>query len=111
MRDGYEEVYYADGVTPVRIGDFVGTRIFFRKTQGRVAYVPGLSDVNPEMEFNGLTYVGIRPKDQGMLGVTVIPDQQTIKKSKKFIARGSEDGFEQVKPDEALFEDRDGKPL
>lgn len=111
FRQGYPAVYYSDGTTPVQIGDEVETRVFFKKTSGQVAYVPGISPVNPEMEFNGLTYVGIRTVDQGIMGVTVMPNSSTIKKSIKFLRRGKESGFREVNPDEHLFEDEEGNPL
>ncbi len=106
-----KKVYYHGGEIEVLLGDVVQTRVFFRKTEGRIAYVPGQSPKHPEMEIEGLTFVGIRTKDQGMIGVTVIPETNTIKKKIKFISRDPDGKFEKVGRDEALFEDEDGMPL
>jgi hypothetical protein len=101
-----DKVYYHGGENEVRLGDLVETRVLlFWKTRGRIAYVPGISPPHPEMAFNGLTYVGIRSADCGMIGVTVIPETNTIKKGIRFIARDPDGNFEPMRPDERRFDD------
>lgn len=58
-------VTYNDRVTPVQLGDHVLTRVWFRKRKGRVVYVPGVSALNTNMEYNGLCWVGILLDDGG----------------------------------------------
>ena len=107
-----DKVYYHGGELEVRLGDLVETRVLlFWRCEGRVVYVPGVSPRHPEMDFGGLTYVGIRTKDSGMIGITVLPTTSTIKKSVKFVSRDPDGEFEEVNPDEDLFEDEDGRPL
>lgn len=104
-------VCYHGGTVPVLLGDVVSVRLLFRRCEGRVVYVPGISPTNPEMDFNGLVYVGIRVPGKAMMGITVLPDTYTIKKSVQFLRRDPNGRFEPVKPDEPLFEDSEGNPL
>ena len=55
-------VMYSDRVTKVMFGDKVVTRLwycFFRKTNGRVVYIPGVSKINSEFE-HVIRWVGVR---------------------------------------------------
>jgi hypothetical protein len=79
--------YYQDNVV-VNVGDYVKVRILFRWKIGRVVYVPGVSMFNPNMEYNGLQWVGIQIDDGPFLGVVVDPNTKTIKKTVQFIDRG-----------------------
>lgn len=67
-------VTYNDRVTPVQLGDHVLTRVWFRKRKGRVVYVPGVSALNTNMEYNGLCWVGIRLDDGGFVSTVVDPE-------------------------------------
>lgn len=67
-------VTYHDRTTPVQLGDHVLTRVWFRKRQGRVVYVPGVSAFNPNLEYNGLSWVGIRLADGSFVSTVVDPD-------------------------------------
>jgi hypothetical protein len=107
-----QTVRYHDGVTEVRLGDRVATRYFiFLKAEGRVAYVPGISPKNNEMEFDGLTWVGIRTTYAGTIGTVVLPDTQTLQKSVRFLGRGPADASCPIQPGEQVFEDAEGRPL
>lgn len=78
---------YFDGVTEVRLGDRVALRVLFRKRMGRVVYVPGISPVNPEFEYNGLRWVGIRLPDRSLVATVVLTRTGNLKKKVKFIER------------------------
>lgn len=107
-----QSVRYHDGVTEVRLGDRVATRYFlFFKSEGRVAYVPGISPKNDEMEFNGLTWVGIRTTNAGVIGTIVLPETHTLQKGVRFLGRGSADESEPIQPEDHVFEDAEGGPL
>lgn len=80
-------VRYFDGITEVQLGDHVALRILFRKRAGRVVYVPGISPANPEFEYNGLRWVGIRLQDRSLVATLVLPGTGNLKKKVKFMAR------------------------
>jgi hypothetical protein len=67
-------VTYHDRATPVQLGDHVLTRVWFRKRKGRVVYVPGISTFNSNMEYNQLTWVGIRLEDGSFVSTVVDPE-------------------------------------
>lgn len=104
-------ICYHGGKVPVLLGDVVSVRVLFKRYQGRVVYVPGISPRHVEMESDGLVDVGIRVPGKAMVGVTVLPDTRTIKQSIQFIQRDPDGAFQQVRPDENLFEDKEGNPL
>lgn len=85
-----EGVRYHDGITVVQLGDRVEVRgliLFFRKKQGRVNYVPGISRRNPEMEHGGLTWVGVIFDDGTRTGAYVDPNTQCLLKIVTFLER------------------------
>lgn len=107
-----QTVRYHDGLTDVRLGDRVATRYFlFLKVEGRVVYVPGISPRNDEMEFNGLTWVGIQTTNAGPIGTVVLPETFTLQKSVRFLGRDTDGDFNPIKPDDHVFEDAEGRRL
>jgi hypothetical protein len=80
-------VRYFDGVTEVQLGDQVGLRLLFKKRTGRIVYVPGISAFNPEFEYNGLQWVGIRLPDRSLAAMIVLPETGNLQKRVKFIGR------------------------
>jgi hypothetical protein len=83
-------VVYADGSTPVQPGDFVEHRSWlslWRVRRSRVSYVPGISPPNQEMEYGGLSWVGLSGEDGTFRGVLVDPGSGQIKGSIRFLAR------------------------
>lgn len=93
---------YADGTTQVLPGDQVELRVWahlFKKEQGVVNYVPGISKPHKEMEHGGLTWVGIRLGDGMVVGHLVDPKTKRLKKGIRFIRRGA---TEELPPDQPL---------
>jgi hypothetical protein len=82
-------IRYFDGATEVLLGDHVALRVLFRKRTGRVVYVPGISPMNPEFEYNGLSWVGIRLQDRSLVATVVLSKTGNLKKKVKFIERDS----------------------
>jgi hypothetical protein len=80
-------VTYNDRVTPVQLGDHVLTRIWFRKRKGRVVYVPGISALNTNMEYNGLCWVGIRLDDGGFVSTVVDPGGAYLRHKEVLVER------------------------
>jgi hypothetical protein len=80
-------VTYIDRVTPVQLGDHVLTRIWFRKRKGRVVYVPGVSALNTNMEYNGLCWVGIRLDDGGFVSTVVDPKDAYLRHKEVLVER------------------------
>ena len=94
-------VRYYDGTTVVRLGDIVTTRVWFRlfrKVEGRVVYVPGISDKHGEFEHHGLCWIGVTTEDGTVFGSVVLPETGCLQKSLKFVARDDSAG-EFVMPD------------
>ncbi len=73
----------------------------FRKKVGRVLYAPGISKLHKGMEFNGLSWVGIRFDDGMVVGSLVDPKTHRLKKGVKFLKRGEAE-IEELKPETAL---------
>lgn len=88
---------YSDAQTLVALGDFVEKRGLFRRRRGCVTYVPGISPPNPEMEFNGLTSVGIQFEDDAMIATIVDPDTGSLKKSIHFLGRGKSPELQRIR--------------
>ncbi len=79
-------VLYHDG-TEVALGDQVRLRVLFRKHTGRVVYVPGISSMNAEFEYNGMQWVGIRLDDGGLVATPILQKTARLKKKITFVAR------------------------
>jgi hypothetical protein len=80
-------IKYSDQATDVNLGDRVAIRVWFRRRVGRVVYVPGISALNPELEFNGMRWVGIRLENSALLATPVLSKVGALKKKVRFIAR------------------------
>jgi hypothetical protein len=96
-----QTVVYGDGQTPVRPGDHIEYRTllsWWRRKSGRVAYVPGISQLNTDMEFAGMAWVGISGTDGTFRGVRVDADSGRIKKSVRFVSRSN--GSDYHRPDD-----------
>jgi hypothetical protein len=85
-----ESVTYADGVTAVLPGDRVSVRSFLRRRTGEVIYVPGISRRRGTYEHNGLAWVGVSLPDGWAIGEIVLPETRTLKRSVRFLGRGTE---------------------
>ena len=88
--EGSGIVTYFDGSTPVRPGDRVSVRIFFRRRAGEVIYVPGISQRRGTYEHSGLRWVGISLAGSWAVGTIVLPETGALQKSVRFIERGAE---------------------
>lgn len=64
-------VKYFGGDIEVQLGDRVSVRVWFRGRSGRIVYVPGFSPVNPEFEYNGLQWAGVRLENKALLATIV----------------------------------------
>jgi hypothetical protein len=95
-------VVYFDRKTEVEVGDRVEFRLLFRRRAGTVAYVPGKSPRNANLEHHGLTWVGIRIDGGGVTAAVVDPVGQFLQRKVRFLARGS---VAELTPDEDPFED------
>lgn len=96
------KITYADGKTEVKIGDRVTSRLWFRlfrKTLGRVVYVPGVTPKNPEMEHHGLRWVGVNIASGSVYGLLVDPKTNALQKSAKFDGR-DESPIQALRPDQ-----------
>lgn len=81
-------ITYFDKTTEVQLGDHIKTRVWgLWKMQGRVVYLPGVSERNREMEFNGLRWVGVRADDGSFLGEPVEPKGDYLLKRVVFVRR------------------------
>ena len=101
-------VTYNDRVTPVQLGDHVESRVWFRKRKGRVVYVPGVSPLNKNMEYNGLCWVGIRLEDGSFVSTVVDPDGAYLR-HKEALIRRDPDGYQALDLDEDPHAEGPGK--
>jgi hypothetical protein len=80
-------IAYFGGSNEVQLGDRVAISIWFKRRSGRVVYIPGVSALNSEFEYNGMRWVGIRLEDRGLVATPVLSKTQGLKKKVKFIER------------------------
>ena len=81
-------VAYHGGSIPVAIGDHVRTRIyFFFRKEGRVVYVPGISEKHPRLEHSGLRWVGVKCCDGLTFGTIVDPTTGCLEKKVTLVKR------------------------
>lgn len=102
-------IRYFDNLTEVQLGDRVALRLLFRKRTGRVVYVPGISPFNPEFEYNGLRWVGIRLSDRSLAALIVLPETGSLQKKVKFIGHDSSP-CELITPSSREFEEHGEGP-
>jgi len=95
----YKPIYYYGGTIEVQLGDEVSARDFLLRKNGRIAYLPGVSKKNRNMEYDGLSWVGIRFPGGTFSGSIVDPVSFQLKKSICFLRRSSEP-VKELEPDE-----------
>jgi hypothetical protein len=99
-------IRYANSAETVELGDHVTYRsmLFWWKWKpGRVSYIPGVSPRHPEMEHDGLTWVGIAGADGTYHPILVEPDSSLLQKTVRFTRRT--DGGTLLTPDQIPAED------
>lgn len=100
------KIRYFNSETTVQEGDVVEYKLlllFWKKKRGRVSYVPGVSKFNPEMEHNGLVWVGVSGEDGSFRGIYVDPESGYVKNELKFLERCKDKNYftpEDIKDDE-----------
>ncbi len=99
-------IRYADSDLEVRPGDQVEIKVWFKKRRGRIVYVPGISPLNTQYEFNGLRWVAIRTETM-IIGSIVRPQIDTLKPKVKFICR-DDSPFEKAPDDPQYYEEHGG---
>ena len=97
-------VCYHDRTTPVLLGDRVQLRVFLRSRTGQVTYVPGISAINEELEYGGLTWVGIQVDNGPAVGKLVDPGSSSLEKGVRFVGRGTPT-HPPIRPSERVFEE------
>jgi hypothetical protein len=102
-------VRYFDGKTDVQLGDRVALSVLFRERAGRVVYVPEVSAFNPEFEYNGMKWVGIRLEDRSLVATPVLTKTGNLKKKIKFIDHDSSP-CELITPSSREFEEHGEGP-
>lgn len=95
----HKTIFYYGGTIEVQIGDDVSARDFLFRRNGRIVYLPGVSKKNRNMEYGGLSWVGIRFKRGTFIGTIVDPETFQLKKSVRFLQRSS-DIIKELGPDE-----------
>ena len=86
----HKTIFYFGGTIEVQLGDEVSARDFLFRRNGRIAYLPGVSKKNSNMEHGGLSWVGIRFQRGTFIGTIVDPETFQLKKSVRFFQRSSE---------------------
>ena len=82
-------IKYRGTLEEVRLGDVVDVPyFFFWKRRGIVLYVPGVSPLNPELERDGLQWVGIKFEDGQTTATVADPDTEILVKAVNLIERG-----------------------
>ncbi len=92
-------IYYFGGEVEVKLGDEISARDLVFRKKGRVAYVPGISPINRELERDRMAWIGIRFEGGTMGGAYIEHENNWVKKSVKYIGR-SDAEFDPIKPDE-----------
>ena len=85
----HKAIFYFGGKIEVKLGDEVSARDILFRRNGRIVYVPGVSNKNRNMEHGGLSWVGIK-FERGTFGGSVVdPGTSQLKKSVRFLQRSS----------------------
>ena len=79
-------IHYFDGEIEVRLGDQVEIRVLFRRRRGRIVYVPGISPLHPQFEFNGMRWIAIRTPEM-LISTPVLTKTGNLKKKVTFLGR------------------------
>lgn len=80
--------YFASEV-PVQLGDHVTLRVLFRRREGRVTYLPGVTSPRSQIDFGGLFRVGVTTPRGWFIGCHVDPDSLDLKKGIALVRRDS----------------------
>lgn len=97
-------IQYFDKAQDVKLGDRVSVVVWWRRRVGRVVYVPGISQLNPEFEYNGMRWVGVRLENRALLATPVLIRTETLKKKVRFVERDNSP-CELITPDSREFEE------
>ena len=98
-------ITYGDGLTEVRLGDWACIRIWFSTREGRVVYLPGVSATNPEFEYNGMRWVGIRLVDGSLVATPVLVPSERLKPKVRFVSR-DDSPSDIITPESREFEEQ-----
>jgi hypothetical protein len=90
---------YHGGEMDIQVGDHVELRGLFRKRQGIVNYVPGISEPHGEMEHNGLYWVGVSFSNGSFTGLVIDPDTGCLQKKVQFLGRGPAEAARPLPPE------------
>lgn len=85
-----------DSGDEAQFGDFVmyrSTLLWWRWKPGRLSYLPGTSNPHPEMEHDGLSWVGVSGTDGTFRGVLVEPETSKIRRGVTFTRRTDGSSF------------------
>ncbi len=78
-------VRYHRSERPVELGDHIKFKFWFSKAEGRVSYVPGQSELIPEIDFNGIFRVGIWMSGDRFTALTVNADTLELPRHAVFV--------------------------
>lgn len=93
------DVYYYDGSERVLLGDYVTSRIVFKRRPGRVVYLPGVSPFNLEFQHDNLTWVGVHTEDGYLVGSLIDPETHRLQKKVRLVRRAQPGDPEVELPD------------
>ena len=82
--------YYGTNVE-VRLGDrIMWRRLFRRDIEGTVVYIPGISPVHPDLEYEGIRQWAVELDDGGILVMLYWPENRKgqPRSNIKFLGRG-----------------------
>jgi hypothetical protein len=88
----------------VHLGDRVEVKsFFFFKDLGTVVYIPGVSPFHPEMENNGIEYLGVKLDGKSFAAATIHPKSKIVLNT-KFLKRGFPNHADGLKYDQQIFD-------
>jgi hypothetical protein len=92
-------VKYAETDTDVRVGDRVTyRRLLFGTTEGMMVYVPGVSALNGELEYDNIEHCVVRLKSGRHIAIANAVGDQQLSRRINFLARGDV-GKDEIGPD------------
>lgn len=93
-------IYYSNGDV-IRLGDRVEIKRFLRSPlQGVVSYLPGVSNIHPDMEYDNVKYWAVTLHDETVLSWLFHPGTK-VKASIRLVSRGEPGSFA-LKSDDQL---------
>jgi hypothetical protein len=89
----HSRLFYHGTTTEVCLGDQIKIRRWFRKVDGTVCYIPGISPPHPTIDYENVRQWGIKLRNGTVLVSGYYPERAQPRKHIRFVARSEQSGL------------------